>query len=60
MHTPELYERTLNDLHNNHRGIEKMSHLSQTTIYWPRIDVDIGSYVTHCKICTQHEAKQAG
>ena len=27
---PELYERRLGDLQTNHRGIEKMRHLSQT------------------------------
>ena len=46
-------------LHDNHRGIEKMKHLSQTTAYWPRIDADITDYVNHCKTCTQHKAKQA-
>ena len=54
----ELYEKTLSDLHDNHRGIEKMRHFSQTTVYWPRIDADIANYVNHCKICTQHKAKQ--
>ena len=33
VHSPELYERTLGELCNNCRGIEKMRHLSQTTIY---------------------------
>ena len=56
---PELYERMLSDLHGNHRGIEKMRHLSQTTVYWPGIEADIADYVKHCKTCTQHKAKQA-
>ena len=56
---PELYERMLSDLHDNHRGIEKMRHVFQTTVYWPGIDADIASYVNCCKICTQHKAKQA-
>ena len=55
----ELYERMLSDLHDNHRGIEKMRHLSQTTVYWPGIDADITEYVNHCKTCTQHKTKQA-
>ena len=49
----------LSDLHSNHRGIEKMRHLSQNTVYWPRIDANIANYVNHCKTCTQHKAKQA-
>ena len=56
---PELYERMLSDLHGNHRGIEKMRHLSQTTVFWPGIDANIANYVNHCKTCTQHMAKQA-
>ena len=32
---PELCERMLSDLHNNHRGIEKMRQLSSR---WPGID----------------------
>ena len=56
---PELYKRMHSDLHNNHRVIEKMRHLSQNTVYWPRIDADITDYVNHCKTCTQHKAKQA-
>ena len=56
---PELYERMLSALHRNHRGIEKMRHLSQNTVYWPRLDTDIANYVNCCKTCTQHKAKQA-
>ena len=56
---PELYDRMLSDLHDNHRGIEKMRHLSQTTVYWTRIDTDIANHVNCCKTCIQHKAKQA-
>ena len=37
----------LSDLHGNHRGIEKMRHLSQNTAYWPRLDANIANYVNH-------------
>ena len=56
---PELYERMLSDLHDNHRGIEKMRCLSLTTVYWSGIDADITDYLNCCKTCTQHKAKQA-
>ena len=36
-----------------------MRHLSQNTVYWPRLDSDITDYVNHCKTCTQHKTKQA-
>ena len=49
----------LSDLHGKHRGIEKMRHLSQHTVYWPGLDADIADYVNHCKTCTQHKAKHA-
>ena len=49
----------VSDLHGNHRGIEKMRHLSQHAVYWPGLDADIANYVNHCKTCTQHKAKQA-
>ena len=36
-----------------------MRHISQNTVYWPRLDADIANYVNCCKTCTQHKAKQA-
>ena len=56
---PELYERMLHDLHEGHKGIEKMQHLTCDKIYWQGMDVDITEYVKNCKICTKHKATQA-
>ena len=56
---PELYQRTLHDLHEGHKGIEKMQHLAREKIYWPGLDADIIEYVKHCTICTKHKATQA-
>ena len=36
-----------------------MRHLSQTSIFWPGIDMDIANCVNECKICTHHKAKEA-
>ena len=58
MYTPELYDRSLHELHKMHLGIEKMQHRARATVYWPGIDVDIVEYVKKCKICTQHNATQ--
>ena len=55
---PELYNRSLNELHNVHLGIEKMQHRKRATIYLPGIDVDIVEYVKCCKTCIQHMATQ--
>ena len=43
----------------NHRGIEKLKPLSHANVYWLGMDANITNYVNWCKICTQHEAKQA-
>ena len=55
---PELYDRSLHELHEMHLGIEKMQHRARATLYWPGIDTDIVEYVKRCKTCTQHKATQ--
>ena len=32
---PELYDRSLRELHKMHLGIEKMQHRARATVYWP-------------------------
>ena len=55
---PELYDRTLSDLHQGHTGIEKMQHLMRDTVYWPNMDADIAKYIKRCNICTKFKAAQ--
>ena len=55
---PELYDMSLQELHEMHLGIEKMQHRARATVYWPRIDADIVEYVKRCKTCTQHKVTQ--
>ena len=50
--------RTLSDLHNSHKGIEKMQHLARAHVFWPRIDADILNYVKRCTICTRYKVTQ--
>ena len=38
---PKLYERMLHDLHEGHKGIEKMQHLAHGKIYLQGMDADI-------------------
>ena len=54
----ELHNRTLYDLHNGHLGVEKMTHLARSTMYWQGIDADIADYVRHCTTCAKHKALQ--
>ena len=55
---PELYDRSLHELHEMHLGIEKMQHRTRATVYWLGMDTDIVEYVKRCRICTQHKATQ--
>ena len=55
---PELYDRSLHELHEMHLGIEKMQQRARARLYWPGIDVDIVEYVKRCKTCTQQKATQ--
>ena len=56
--SPELHDRTIYNLHDSHQGVEKVTHLARTHVYWPRIDVDITDYVRHCTIYARHKAFQ--
>ena len=56
--TPELYDRSLHELHKMHLGKEIMQHRARATLYWLGIDADIVEYVKRCKTCTQHKANQ--
>ena len=42
---PELQDRTLYDLHDGHLGVEKMTHLARSSVYWQGINSDIIYYV---------------
>ena len=55
---PELHDRTLYDLHDSHKGIEKMTHIARPNVYWPGIDANIADYVRRCTICTKHKASK--
>ena len=52
---PELYDRSLHELHEMHLGIEKMQHRARATLYWSGLDADTVEYVKRCKTCTQHK-----
>ena len=54
-----LQDRTLYDLHDGHLGIERMTHLARSTVYWQGIDADIVDYVSHCTTYAKHKALQS-
>ena len=56
---PELHDRTLYELNDSHKGIEKMTHIARSNVYWPSIDTDIADYDKHCTICAKHKVSQA-
>ena len=49
----------LYELQDSHQGIEEMTHVARSNIYWPGIDADIADYVRCCSICAKHKASQA-
>ena len=53
---PELFGRTLADLHGAHKGVDRMQAQAREVVYWPGIDSDISDYVSWCTICTKHKA----
>ena len=55
---PELYNRSLHELHETHLGMEKMQHRARATMYWPRMNADIIEYVKCCKTCIHNKATQ--
>ena len=55
----ELHDRTLYELHDCHQGIEKITHIAMSNVYWPSIDADIADYVRCYTICAKHKASQA-
>ena len=54
----EIHDRTLYGLHDSHCSVEKMTHLTRTHVYWPRVNKDIADSVSHCTICARHKASQ--
>ena len=55
---PELQDRTLYDLHNGHLGVEKMTHLARSSVYWQGINSDIIDYVRWCTTSVKHKVLQ--
>ncbi|XP_064083925.1 uncharacterized protein K02A2.6-like [Macrobrachium nipponense] len=48
-----LRRRTLDRLHDSHRGIEATRHRAMQTVFWPGINADIKSKVESCEACQQ-------
>ena len=57
---PELFDRTLADLHGAHQGVDRMQAQARESVHWPGIDADIGDYVSWFTICTKHEDSPPG
>ncbi|XP_064100745.1 uncharacterized protein K02A2.6-like [Macrobrachium nipponense] len=48
-----LHRRTLDRLHDSHRGIEATRRRARQTVFWPGINADIKSKVESCEACQQ-------
>ncbi|XP_064121739.1 uncharacterized protein LOC135226225 [Macrobrachium nipponense] len=48
-----LRRRTLDRLHDSHRGIEATRRRAMQTVFWPGINADVKSKVESCEACQQ-------
>jgi hypothetical protein len=58
---PEVLRlRVLAALHTGHLGIDKCLQKTHTTVWWPKISLDIEQYVIACPVCShlQHEIRE--
>lgn len=46
-----LRERVLNELHSAHFGMTKMKSLARGYCWWPKMDMEIETMVSNCKLC---------
>ena len=46
-----LQDKTLQNLHTGHLGVQAMQQTAKGTVYWPGIDADIEDYVQRCTAC---------
>ncbi|KAK3920039.1 hypothetical protein KUF71_009326 [Frankliniella fusca] len=54
---PTLRENVLNLLHGGHPGVVRMKMRARGSVYWPKIDEDIGEFVKNCDPCAQYNFK---
>ena len=47
----------LNYLHLGHLGVQRIKQLARSTVYWPRIDLDIENLCRKCTSCSQFQNK---
>ena len=50
-----LKQQILDQLHINHRGIEKTKLLACKCIYWHSINTDIKKYIKQCMTCLEFQ-----
>ena len=55
LYIPENFRAViLSRMHLAHQGITRMSARAQLTIYWPKMNEDIETFVKSCKHCQDH------
>ena len=46
-------KQLLNEIHENHLGINKTKTIARSYVSWPKIDNDIESMIKDCKNCAK-------
>lgn len=55
-----LRDLALNSLHRSHKGIVKSKQAARESIWWPRMDTEIESFVNNCLVCQTHAPNKKG
>ena len=50
-----LQQEYLQCLHTGHLGISKCRARAKTTVFWPKIDRDIGQLIMRCEVCHENQ-----
>jgi hypothetical protein len=55
---PSLQKQMLDLIHESHLGIVKCKQRAREVLYWPGMNSDIETIISHCAKCAEHQNKQ--
>ena len=51
-----LQQETLIKLHAGHQGIHRCRLRAQSSVWWPKISIEIQTLIEQCPVCAQHQS----